>query len=212
MFIPLVDSLRCPNAHEETWLVASIETIEDRDIKSGMLGCPQCMAEYAIRDGIVHFAEVERAAFVPPSEEDATRIAAVLDLLDPRMVAVLEGEWGAHAPLVRTLSPASLLLVNPPEGVISGDGVSIVLANRAPLAAGSADGAAASRGASPAMVTSLQASLRGGRRMAGPVSIDVPSFLTELVRDDEIWVAQLDAGSVTSAPVLLTPRSRKARQ
>jgi len=209
MLLPLVDSLRCPNQHDETWLIASIETLEDRDIKSGTLGCPTCLAEFPIRDGAVHFAEVQRAPFVAPSEEEATRIAAVLDLVDPRMVAVLHGEWGAHAPIIRSLTPAALLLVNPPEGIASGDGISIVLADRAPLGAASMDGAAAAEGARPEMVASLRASLRGGRRMVGPVSVDVPAFLVEIARDDEIWVAQLDAGSITSAPVLLTPRSRK---
>lgn len=209
MFIPLVDSLRCPNAHDETWLVATIERAEQRDIKQGMLGCPVCLAEFPIREGVVYFAELERAPFVAPSETEATRLAAALGLTDARMTAALHGEWGAHAPLVQSMSPAQLLLVNPPQGILSGDGVSIVIADRAPLAAGSMDGAAVDARATPAMVAGLQASLRGGRRMLGPVSIETPAFLTELARDSDVWVAQLDPGATTSAPVLLTPRSRK---
>ncbi len=206
MFIPLVDSLRCPNTHDETWLVASIERAEERDIKEGMLGCPQCMAEYPIRDGIVYFSEVARAPFVEPSEEEATRLAAALDLTDPRMTAALQGVWGAQAPILAGIAPVQLLLVNPPEGIISGDGVSIVIAERAPLAASSMDGVAIDATATVPMIAALRASLRGGRRMLGSAHVDVPGFLTELARDPEVWVAQLDAGSVTSAPVQLSGR------
>ncbi|MGH7617800.1 MAG: hypothetical protein ACREPM_11270, partial [Gemmatimonadaceae bacterium] len=89
MFTPLVDTLRCPNAHDETWLVASIERAEERDIREGTLGCPVCLAEYPIRDGIVRFADVTLPALEAPREDDAVRLAAALDLTEPRMTAVL---------------------------------------------------------------------------------------------------------------------------
>ena len=213
MFIPLVDSLRCPRPHDETWLVASIERAEERDILEGVLGCPACLAEYPIHDGVVWFdTSVSRTPFLPPDEIQATRIAAALDLTDPRMIAVLHGDWGAHAQLVRSISPAQLLLVNPPEGIVSGDGISIVLSDTAPLGVSSMDAAAVDVTATEGMVASLRASLRGGRRMLGPAAMAVPAFLTELTRDRHVWVAQLDAGAVTSAPVLPTRRSRIERQ
>jgi hypothetical protein len=209
VYIPLVDSLRCPNPHDETWLVASIEEATERDIKRGLLGCPSCYAEYPVVDGVVMFdAEVRRPAFVAPSEKEATRLAAALDLTDARMTAVLVGAWGAHAPLVRAMSPAQLLLLTPPDGVVSGDGVSIILADGAPIAAGSMDAVAIDDRISDAVIAKLRAALRGGRRMLGPVSRPVPPFLTELVRDDEVWVAQLEPGAATSAPVPLSKRSR----
>lgn len=208
MFVPLVDSLRCPNVHDETWLVASIEQALDRDIKRGTLGCPKCQAEYAIVDGIVRFDDVARAPFQPPDEGEATRVAAALDLTDARMTVLLVGAWGAHAPLIRALSPAQLLLLNPPDGVVSGDGVSIFLSNAAPVAASSMDAVAIDDRVSDATVARLCASLRGGRRMLGPVARAVPSFLTELARDADVWVAELEPGAVTSAPVLPTRRSR----
>ena len=53
MFIELVDALRCPRTHEESWLVLAASRIEARHIQEGALGCPVCRAEYPIRDGIV---------------------------------------------------------------------------------------------------------------------------------------------------------------
>ena len=81
MYIPLVDILRCPRPHDETWLVASIVRAEARDIIDGVLGCPICSAEYPIRDGAVDFGGAGAPApYIAPGEESAVRIAAALDL------------------------------------------------------------------------------------------------------------------------------------
>ena len=214
MFIPLVDSLRCIAGHEETWLVASIERSEDRDIRQGFLGCPICLAEYPIRDGIAYFGvdPAEPATAPMPArvdEADAVRLGAALDLTDPRMVALLFGPWGAYAPIVRGFSPAHLLLVNPPAGIASGDGVSIVRTDSvAPVARGSMDGVALDSGASPQMLESLAGSLRAGGRLAGPVALPLPEAAAELARDDRIWVAeQSEAGGATS-PLISLRRAR----
>ena len=45
MFIELVDALRCPVAHAESWLVAAAIRMEARHIVDGTLGCPVCSAE-----------------------------------------------------------------------------------------------------------------------------------------------------------------------
>jgi uncharacterized protein YbaR (Trm112 family) len=207
VFIPLVDQLRCPNAHADTWLVASIDVAVNRDIVTGTLGCPQCLAEYPIRDGIVYFAEVTRLPFRAPVEEEAMRVAAALDLTEARMTAVLQGSWGAHAPIIQGVSPAQMLLVNPPEGIVSGDGISIVVADSAPVAIGSANGVAVDASATDAMVASLQRALRGGGRMLGVAEMAVPSDLVELARDDDVWVARLDAAP-SSGPIPITRRAR----
>ncbi len=211
MFIPLVDVLRCVRRprHEDTWLVASIDRAEDRDIIEGVLGCPSCSAEYPIHEGVVHFeSRVARAPYKAPSEEDALRLAAALDLVEPRMTAVLHGSWGACAPLIRGVSPAQLLLVNPPDGITSGDGLSIVLSDVAPLAAASVNAVAIDENAGQAMVASLAASLRGGGRMVGPITVAIPGDLVEIARDEEVWVARLDAAVATSVPILPARRSR----
>jgi uncharacterized protein YbaR (Trm112 family) len=209
VFIPLVDVLRCPNTHDETWLVASIDRADNRDILAGTLGCPICMAEYPIRDGVVVFDEAAtHPPYYAPSEGDAVRLAAALDLTDARMTAVLQGAWGGQAPIIAAMSPVRLLLINPPDGIASGDGVSIVRAAAAPLARGSANAAAFDASASPAMIASLVASVRPGARLIGPASSAVPAGATELARDDEIWVAHVE-GATTSAPVSLARRRRE---
>jgi uncharacterized protein YbaR (Trm112 family) len=213
VFVPLIDILRCVRSHDETWLVASIERADDRDMLEGVLGCPICLTEYPVRDGVVHFA-ANRAPDRPPveesgalvAEEDAMRVAAALDLTDARMIAVLHGAWAGVAQLVRAVSPAQLLLINGPPEMVSGDGVSIVVSDTAPLAQGSVDAVAVDATASAAMLESLVRSLRAKGRMLGPVAIAVPDGLVEIARDDEVWVASLDVKVTVSAPVQLKRR------
>lgn len=209
MLVTHVDLLRCPNAHAETWLVAQIGEIVDRDIVTGVLGCPECMAEYLVRDGVVFFGDPAalppREHFQPPREEQAMRLAAALDLTEARMIAVLHGRWGAHALVVRGLSPAQLLLVNPPQGIASGDGVSIVVGRAPRFASASASSAAFDETADAGIVAALRTAVRGGGRMLGPVAVPVPADLAELARDDEVWVAEAPAGTI-SQPVALRGR------
>jgi len=212
VFIPLVDSLRCVVGHEDTWLVASIERAEERDIREGFLGCPICFAEYPIREGVAYFGidPAEPAAPAMPArvtEDDAVRLAAALDLTDPRMVGLLYGTSGAFAPVIRGFAPAHLLLVNPPAGMASGDGVSIVRTTKvAPVARGSIDAVALDSGASPEMLDSLVTAVRGGGRITGPVDIAVPAEGAEMTRDERIWVAE--RGADASAPLVSLRRAR----
>ena len=102
MFIELVDALRCPRTHEESWLVLAASRIEARHIQEGALGCPVCHAEYSIRGGVVDFLAGAENPALPSAAtnaaSDATsvvehvpahQLAALLDLGDALGVAVL---------------------------------------------------------------------------------------------------------------------------
>lgn len=69
MHIELVDSLRCPSPHDDTWLVASVSRFDGRDIVEGSLGCPSCRRQFAVRDGEVDFTSSVTlgGAPVPPA-------------------------------------------------------------------------------------------------------------------------------------------------
>ena len=194
MFIELVDHLRCLNPHEDICLVASSEQMVGRDIVTGSLGCPVCEAEYPIRGGFAHFGDPpdERASeAVPPSAEQAMRLAAFLDLADPRGFAVLCGNWASHVRPLQALTQVQLLLVNPPPGIGLGGGVSaLITAGALPLASGSARAIAFDGTATTAFVATGLLALQPRARILGSSSIPVPDELTELVRDDHVWVAE----------------------
>jgi hypothetical protein len=99
-------------------------------------------------------------------------------------------------------------LVNPPEGIASGDGVSIILSATAPLAAASVNAVAVDADAGGAMIASLARALRGGGRMVGSIAMALPVEMVEITRDDDLWVARVDATMTVSAPILPTRRSR----
>src|SRR6476661_547648 len=115
MFIELVDALRCPVPHEESWLVAAATRTEARHIVEGTLGCPVCAAEYDIRDGVVDLRRTGREP-VPPSSpgdaEQAMRLAALLDLSDSQGFAVLLGGWGAHAQQLASIVDLPIMLID----------------------------------------------------------------------------------------------------
>lgn len=202
MFIELVDALRCPRPHEESWLVLAATRLEARHVQEGTLGCPVCHAQYPIRDGIVDLrplADARPAARERDAEEDAALVqrvpaldlAAMLNLADASGFAVLVGEWGRHAHALLDLEPVPpLLLVNPPAGVRIVPGLSGVEAGGAlPLADGAAR-AVAIDGAEPTQVASGAQVTRAGGRIVAPARAGVPQGVRELARDEYVWVGE----------------------
>ena len=195
MFIELVDVLRCPNLHAETWLVLAAEVMEDRDVVSGTLGCPICHAEFRITDGVARFGEtpVGVGATDPPDENEALRLAALLDLGDSRGYAILLGDVGRHAPLLRATTDVQLMLVDPPPTVAMGFGISgltLPATRTLPLAAGSARAVAVDENATPELLLNAVPVLAPGGRLLSPVRLALPNGVRELARDDRQWLAE----------------------
>lgn len=221
MFIELVDQLRCIRPHESSWLVASAARMEGRDIVSGLLGCPVCRTEYPIERGIARFdrplagegappapdAAVPDAAAAPANEagdEMAMRLTALLGLAGGGGFAIIGGHWGRHAATVHELSSVPLLLLEPPDDVAMGDGLSGVRAAGAvPVARGSTRAVALGPGTtSPAQVEGAVRVLRPRGRLVAPAEVPVPPGIREIARDATMWVGERVAES--SPPVRLS--------
>jgi uncharacterized protein YbaR (Trm112 family) len=198
MFIELVDALRCPVPHEESWLVAAATRMEARHFVEGTLGCPVCGAEYPIRDGVVDFRR--HGGALPPrlpsgDAERAMRLAALLGLSDAQGFAVLVGEWGADAAALATLVELPLLLVDPPEGVTGEAGISVVRSDGLmPLAPGAARAMAVDAGDAARVASAVRATRPNGRIVA-PAAVDVPSDVRELARDGAMWVGERESAA-----------------
>lgn len=212
MFIELVDALRCPRLHEESWLVLAASRMEARHIQDGTLGCPVCRAEYPISEGIVDL-RIDRRERAPAragmtglaDRVPADHLAAMLGLGDALGFAVLVGDWGRHAEAMLTLGHLPpLLLVDPPTAVEMGPGRSGVRADaRLPLAAGAARAVAVDDLDAVRLSSAAQATRAGGRIVA-PARATVPEGVRELVRDEHVWVGEREAPA--SAPVRLHVR------
>ena len=197
MFVELIDRLRCPNDHEDTWLVAAASRTEARRLVDATLGCPVCEAEFAVRDGIVVFGESAPSAPMPAAEDEVMRAAALLHVQE-RGLYVLDAGWGSLASALLPLVSAEYLLVDPPAGIVAEEGVGILvgIGDRWPLAAASLQGMALER-ASAARVADAVRVLKLRGRLVAPSAVPVPVGVSELARDARHWVGEKISDVVT---------------
>ena len=110
MHIELTEMLRCPEPHEEGFLVLSTGEMLGRMVRSGILGCPKCGREYPIVKGVVRFSGggmrdargVDSGAATHPASRishpaEPQTLQALLDLSGPGGYVVLLGVAARHA-------------------------------------------------------------------------------------------------------------------
>jgi uncharacterized protein YbaR (Trm112 family) len=196
MFIELVDALRCPRAHEESWLVASATRMEARHIVRGTLGCPVCLTEYPIENGVVDFRAANLAVptlIASSSAASAMHVAAMLDLADASGFAVLLGDWGAIANELTTVVETPLILVDPPITITGSAGISVIRCDgEIPLATGAARAIAIDAGSADRVASAARVARAKGR-LLGPIALPVPQGVRELARDAHLWVGEREA-------------------
>ena len=124
MHIELTEMLRCPEAHEEGFLVMSTGEMLGRMVRSGVLGCPLCQREYPIVKGVVHFSgNVNTGSPTFPVSRiplpvDSPTVQALLDLNGPGGYVVLLGAAARHAAgLAGLMGGIHFVGVNAPDDV-----------------------------------------------------------------------------------------------
>ena len=199
MFIELLDLLRCINAHEDTWLVASFKTVSNRFVLDGMLGCPACSAKYPITTGVADFTagadlsrrKTGRWATTLEREELATRAGAFLNATEPGATVVLGGSWASAAQELSLMTEGRVLALNPESGVEESETVGLLLVgSEIPVAPGSVLGVALDASFPVGIVASAVKAVRAGGRIVGPAEIPPPSELVVLARNEDYWVAR----------------------
>lgn len=204
MHVDLIDRLRCPNEHTDTWLVAAASRTAQRQLIEATLGCHECGAEFELRDGELWFGARVESQPMRVSADEAMRAAALLKL-EERGLYVLEGGWGSLAAALQQVLDVDLILVDPPAEVsaraaaaaaASGGGEDVVgkctlrgVGDRWPIASASLHGIAIDRATRACLADALRI-LRSGGRLIAPANAAVPSGARELARDDRHWVAE----------------------
>jgi uncharacterized protein YbaR (Trm112 family) len=223
VFIELVDSLRCLEPHEETWLVAAVDRRDGRHIMHGTLACPICRRAYPIRDGIGWFVRepadatpnltIPRGRTDGPAndgadEERFTRAAALLGLMDAGGIVVLGGLWTEVADRLPSLGVSHVVVLNAHTTSESPQEVSaLVVEDQLPFRQTAVRACALAGGtATDALLASAASVLRSRGRLVGPVSAGVPTAITELARDEADWVGERTV--VASPPVPLRSARR----
>ncbi len=209
----MIDLLRCVNAHDDTWLVASFREVANRFVLHGTLGCPTCSAEYEIRKGIadftlgeaIHFREEERAAAGHQREQLATRAGAYLDATQPGATIVLGGLWGYAAQDLAEMADVRVIALNAPAEVKESERVALVqVAGRIPLAANTVQGVALDAWFPSSMTDEAFRVVRPGGRIVGPAAFTQPDQAVVLAHDENYWVGEKPAEVVALRRAKLT--------
>jgi uncharacterized protein YbaR (Trm112 family) len=190
VFIEMIDLLRCPREHEETWLVAAFSEMDGRFVVEGKLGCPICKASYDIVDGVACFGGEISEAFAPNvSAESVMRTAALLNLMRPGLLVVLCGSEASAAEDLSQLAQCRVIAMNPAANIEDTDHVgTIVTTDRIPLATASVDAIAI--GDCHSLLTDASRVLRPSGRLTISAETELPPGFRELARDDQQIVAE----------------------
>jgi uncharacterized protein YbaR (Trm112 family) len=196
MYIELIDVLRCPREHEETWLVAAFTRMNGRFVVTGTLGCPVCSASYPIENGVADLRDqqfVEGAASntdaAPTDTGSAIRIAAMLGLTRPRSLIAIRGSEGSLAKEVSELTECRVIVLDGNDPAGDTERVATIRSgNRVPLATASLDGIVLTGISSETGEASRV--LRAGGRLVASAQASIPSTFRELARDDRYIVAE----------------------
>lgn len=196
MLRDLLDALRCPNPHAESWLVAVVHETDGLTLVAADLACPVCGAEFAITEGVAYFGTpaVPTPSRQPTHADDPMRLAALLGAAVGDTPLLLSGRYALTGNAIAELVNVPQLWVNAPaESRPSSPRTSQMIVG-AQLPLGVATLAAAALDVTDATATMLESVMRAvkqGGRIVAPVSVPRPEALKELARDDREWVAEV---------------------
>lgn len=191
MFIELTDHLRCPAEHEEAYLVLLPEVVEQRDVRSGRLGCPICGWEITFSDGVVDFGGGSPA--VGPSVLSAEAVRAFLGLSGPGGYAALVGAPAAlAAELATSLRGVALVLVNPPGATVAEIPASVLRGARLPVKRASMRGVVvgADFASDPAWIKDAVGSVLPGLRVVVEGASVEMAGIELLAEAEGVWVGR----------------------
>lgn len=190
MYIEMLDLLRCPREHDETWLVAAFSEMDGRFVVTGRLGCPVCDASYDIVHGIARFGGQVSDAFAPNVSPDSLmRTAALLNLTRPDALAVLSGSEASAADDLSKLTECRVIALNPTAKIEDTDRVGTVsTTGRIPLASASVDAIAI--GDCHSLLADAARVLRPSGRLTARADAQLPAGLREIARDELNVVAE----------------------
>src|SRR5262249_16299222 len=155
---------------------------------------------YPVREGVAYFAD--RADTETHSEIDGMRAAAMLGLTEPGGVIMLAGRWASVADAIAEIADALVLVVNPPTSTDHRERVSVLDADRLPIAELSLRAVAIDT-----PMGDVASVLREKGRLVATNAVPVPPEIIEIARDAEFWVGERRS----VVPVLPLTRASRRR-
>jgi hypothetical protein len=196
VFIELAEYLKCPNDHEDVFLVLATGAMKGRAIKYGTLGCPACRAEFLVVQQTVKFGPPP--AVTPPSTPlpPADAVQALLGLESPGgYVALVGSAAGLAQDLSGWMRGVHFICVNAAATVTPSITRSLTESTATiPLRASVVRGVVlGAEYALPAWVAEAERVLLRGQRVV-VLTESVPKYdgLTPLAVGQGMWVGQKD--------------------
>jgi uncharacterized protein YbaR (Trm112 family) len=203
MFVELLDKLRCPNAHEDSPLVANTASTVARYIMEGTLGCPVCSAEFRVHQGLLEMEGDFPVPMLLPetlSDESELRRAAQLGLDERGGLYLVDGIGSNFVPSFAGRSPDSRFIALSVMNRSKASAMSIRgRPDALPFAKGCLRGIAFDFETTPALLASAVQMLSPGGRLVAGADARVPDGIEILARDGEQWVGERAAVPVLSA-------------
>lgn len=132
MFIELTDHLRCPQPHEEAFLVLLPARMVGRRVEAGHLGCPFCGWNTDWDDSVVDFGGGHRLEGEPAF--DADQVHAMLGIDGAGGSIALVGRAAAiAADLSLRLPEVGIVAINPPPDVADMGEISVITSAAWPI-------------------------------------------------------------------------------
>ncbi|KPK62299.1 MAG: hypothetical protein AMS21_07825 [Gemmatimonas sp. SG8_38_2] len=176
MFFELTDLLTCPTCGPKHGLVLLVQEVEDRRVRTGWLGCPNCRNDYPVNDGVADLrleasATPEVAARFIETDDDelALKVLALLGLNERRAFVLVDERIAHVASALSELAPELEVIAvsSTPVGPGNAGAVSRVLAERPfPLVEFKLPGVAIAPGGNPGLVAAAARRVATGGRLA----------------------------------------------
>jgi len=199
MFVELIDLLRCPLPHEDSWLVLAAVRTEDRHVLDGTLGCPVCRAEYPVHKGVADLRPPGEHS-PPPTfdvpdadEEMVVMLAAMAGLSEHGGTVAIGGSLANAAAGLESIANSAVLIINPSAGWAPAASA-LRCAGPLPVAP---DGLRAlvldDMTAAAVDLNDAVRRVRVGGRIVAPATLSLPDGMRELARDANWWVAERES-------------------
>ncbi|HXV89892.1 MAG TPA: hypothetical protein VD707_00900 [Gemmatimonadales bacterium] len=202
MHIELTEMLRCPESHQESFLVLSTGEMSGRMVRHGLVGCPVCHREYRILEGIVDFGGAGTGdagrgvtdATRPPSPVPRPDVLqALLDLSGPGGYVVLLGAAARAGPALASLvGGIHCIGVNAPDDLAEEPRLSLLrCGSTIPLRGSMARGVVvgADLAEPPWLAEAARVLLRGRRLVVTGEDVAAPG-VKHLVTGEGLWVGE----------------------
>jgi uncharacterized protein YbaR (Trm112 family) len=190
MFIELTDHLRCPEEHEESFLVLLPDQMDGRSVISGQLGCPVCGRTYSVSDGILELGGAP-AGVTSTTRLTTDALTALAGLSGPGGYFTLVGPLGSLATEFHEANPGvALVAINPPADVVDAAGISVIRAPRIPLKSRSMRGVALGQpfADDPSWTTEATRVVLPGLRIVGEGVEPAEDVIELMASADGVWV------------------------